>query len=148
MRRLLLVVLAVAVFHLPLVNLQAEPETPTQEVAAQAADQPAAQPAEAAKAEEKAEAKGDEKQQEQPKEEAKPEEAKKTSKSKKADKAASEKKPAIVLLTIKGEYPETTSASGLFGEMQPSLAKLVQRMDAAAADDNVAAVWLKIENPA
>jgi protease-4 len=35
----------------------------------------------------------------------------------------------------------------VFGELQPSLGVLVQRMDAAAADKNVAAVWMKIENP-
>jgi protease IV len=58
------------------------------------------------------------------------------------------KKPVVVLLTLKGEYPERAAAPGLFGELQPSLANLVQRMDAAAADKDVAAVWLKIESPA
>jgi len=32
--------------------------------------------------------------------------------------------------------------------LQPSLAAIVQRMDAAAADKDVVAVWLKIEDPA
>jgi protease IV len=59
----------------------------------------------------------------------------------------STKKPTVVLFTINGQYPEGTSAPELFGEMHPSLSSLIQRMDAAAADKNVAAVWLKIENP-
>ena len=56
------------------------------------------------------------------------------------------KPPTIVQFTIKGDYPEGPSAPGLFGDMQPSLASIVQRMDAAAADKDVRAVWLKIED--
>lgn len=56
------------------------------------------------------------------------------------------KKPAVVFITLKGEYPEGPGAPGLFGELQPSLAALVQRLDAAAADKDVSAVWLKIED--
>ena len=51
-------------------------------------------------------------------------------------------------MTLKGEYPEGAMAPGVFGELQPSLATLVERMDAAAADKSVGAVWLKIEDPA
>lgn len=58
------------------------------------------------------------------------------------------KKPVVVQLTLKGEYPEGAGAPGLFGELQPSLNNLIQRLDAAATDKDVAAVWLRIENPA
>ena len=67
-----------------------------------------------------------------------------------ADKPA-EKKPAkktaqVVRFTIKGDYPEGPSPPALFGEMQPSLATVIERMDEAAADKDVAAVWLQIED--
>ena len=64
-----------------------------------------------------------------------------------AVKAAVEKpsKKLVVQLTLKGEYPEGATAPGLFGELQPALAAIVQRIDAAAADKDVAAVWLKID---
>jgi protease-4 len=55
-------------------------------------------------------------------------------------------KPVVVLMTLKGDYPEGAGSPGMFGNLQPSLANLIQRMDAAAADKNVGAVWLKIEN--
>lgn len=58
------------------------------------------------------------------------------------------KKPVVVQLTLKGEYPEGATAPGLFGELQPSLATLVGRMDAADDDKSVGAVWLKIEDTA
>ena len=70
--------------------------------------------------------------------------AEKTEAAKTTEKQA--KKPTVVQLTLKGEYPEGPGMPGLFGEMQPSLATLVQRMDAAAADKDVSAVWLKIED--
>lgn len=56
------------------------------------------------------------------------------------------KKPSIVVVTLKGEYPEGPGAPGLFGELQPSLAAVIQRLDAAAEDKDVVAVWLKIED--
>ncbi len=78
----------------------------------------------------------------------KPREAKTVAKTQKTEKSEekSVKKPVVVLLTLKGEYPEGAGSPGLFGELQPSLAALVQRIDAAAADKDVAAVWLKIED--
>ena len=51
-----------------------------------------------------------------------------------------------MLLALSGSYPETAGTPGLFGEMKPSLAAVVRRLDAAAADKDVAAVWLKIED--
>ena len=56
------------------------------------------------------------------------------------------KQPAVVCLTIKGDYPEGPAAPGLFGELKPSLSTMVQRMDAAAADKEVRAVWLTIDD--
>jgi protease-4 len=52
----------------------------------------------------------------------------------------------VVRLTIKGEMPEGPTQPGLFGELQPSLTKLLERLDDAAADKAVAAVWLRIED--
>ncbi len=72
--------------------------------------------------------------------------AKKPSTTKTAKSAAD--KPIIVSLTIKGGYPEGPESPGLFSEMQSSLAEMIERMDAAAADQNVRAVWLKIESAA
>ena len=71
-------------------------------------------------------------------------------KEKSADKEAKDKKeakkPTVVLLTLKGAYPEGTSHSSLFGELRPTLASIVERLNAAAADKDVSAVWLKIED--
>ena len=53
----------------------------------------------------------------------------------------------MVCFTIKGDYPEGPSQPGLFGEMQPSLARpIIQRMDQAAEDKTVSAVLLRIED--
>ena len=43
----------------------------------------------------------------------------------------------VVRLTIKGEMPEGPAQPGLFGELQPSLGKLIERLDEAAADKDV-----------
>jgi protease-4 len=59
---------------------------------------------------------------------------------------AAAKKATVVCFTLKGDYREGPAPAGLFGEMQSSLGTLVQRIDAAAADKDVAAVWLKIED--
>jgi protease-4 len=56
------------------------------------------------------------------------------------------KKTLVVVQTIEGEYAEGPTSPGVFGDMKPSLATLVQRLDAAAADKDVAAVWLKIDD--
>jgi len=55
------------------------------------------------------------------------------------------KKATVVQLRIKGSYPEGPTALGLFGELQPSLAAVVRRIDQAAEDEDVSALWLKIE---
>ncbi len=67
---------------------------------------------------------------------------------KKAKPAAgkTEKKTVVVAITLEGEYAEGPTSPGIFGDIQPTLGKLVERLDAAAADKNVAAVWLKIDD--
>ncbi|MEN6404859.1 MAG: signal peptide peptidase SppA [Thermoguttaceae bacterium] len=62
-----------------------------------------------------------------------------------ATKPAGEK-PLLVRLTLKGDFPESAPTPGMFSELQPSLASIIERMDAAAADPNVRAVWLRIED--
>ena len=52
----------------------------------------------------------------------------------------------MVCFTIKGDYPEGPSQPGLFAELQPSLATIIQRMDQAGEDKTVAAVLLRIED--
>ena len=72
-------------------------------------------------------------------------EAKPTTQAKKLAKKAV-KKPVVVRFTLKGSYPEGAGSPGLFSELQPSMAAIIERMDAAAADKDVKAVWLKIED--
>lgn len=73
---------------------------------------------------------------------ASPEKAKKT----KPAAAKVEKKTLVVALTLEGEYAEGPTSPGIFGDITPTLGKLIERLDAAAADKDVAAVWLKIDN--
>jgi protease-4 len=89
---------------------------------------------------------------------AKPEENKagkkaeeKKSEGKKADHKSmatkpAEKKAIVVCFTIKGDYTEGPTQPGLFSEMRPTLATIVQRLDQAAEDKAVAAVLLRIED--
>ncbi len=60
--------------------------------------------------------------------------------------AAAPKKATVVYITLKGDYREGPSPAGLFSELQPSLGTMVGRLDSAATDKDVAAVWLKIED--
>lgn len=69
---------------------------------------------------------------------------KKKSKAKKAKKAK-EKSPVVVKMTLNGDFPEGAPAPGVLGDLQPSLVNTIRRLDSAAEDDDVAAVWLKIE---
>ncbi len=52
----------------------------------------------------------------------------------------------VVRFSLNGEYPEGPSEAGMFGDLQPSLGKLIDRLDEAKADKDVAAVWLRIED--
>jgi len=61
-------------------------------------------------------------------------------------KAAPKPKQATVArMTLGGDYPEGPSAPGLFAEILPSLRRTIGRIDAAAKDDDVDALWLRIE---
>jgi protease-4 len=51
----------------------------------------------------------------------------------------------VVEFTLRGEYPEGPKADGLFGDLQTSLRTLVERIDSAAADDEVKAVLVRID---
>ena len=66
----------------------------------------------------------------------------------KAGKSAAKEsvKNSVVVFTLHGDYPEGPSSPGVFGDLKPSLAAMIERMDAAAADKDVRAVWLKIED--
>jgi len=68
-----------------------------------------------------------------------------TSKSKDHKAKPKTTKANVVRFTIKGDYPEGPTQLGLFGDLKPSLAKMIGRMDQAAEDKDVAAVWLRIE---
>jgi len=109
----------------------------------------------AATAGEKAQPKPAEKHEKPTKKEAKPaekpanKEAKPAEKQAKKEAKAKAKEPKtlkVVRLTIKGELPEGPTQPGLFGDLQPSLGKVIERLDEAAADKAVAAVWLRIED--
>ncbi|HEY4759648.1 MAG TPA: signal peptide peptidase SppA, partial [Thermoguttaceae bacterium] len=65
---------------------------------------------------------------------------------KQTDKSAAVKKPKVVCLTLRGDYPEGPPTVDLFSEMRPSLSELIERIDAAAKDKDVAAVWLKFDD--
>jgi protease-4 len=55
-------------------------------------------------------------------------------------------KANVVRIVLSGSYPEGAPADGLLSEAQPSLKKLIDRLDAAAADKNVQALWLRIDD--
>jgi len=62
--------------------------------------------------------------------------------------AAAEKKTAWAEIVIKGSYPEGASMPGIFGAAVENLAKITERLDRAAADDEIAGLVLEIESPA
>ncbi len=62
-----------------------------------------------------------------------------------AEKATEKGRNAVVRFSLKGDYPEGVSDDGPFGEMQPTLGKLMERLGEAKADKDVKAVWLRIE---
>jgi len=55
------------------------------------------------------------------------------------------KRATVARITLKGDYPEGPGAPGLFAEILPSLRRTIARVDAAAEDDAVDALWLRIE---
>lgn len=61
---------------------------------------------------------------------------------------AAEKKTAWAEIVIKGSYPEGASMPGIFGAAVENLAKIIERLDRAAADDEIAGLVLDIQSPA
>ena len=66
-----------------------------------------------------------------------------TDKSDKAEK--SKAKLSLAVIDIDESYPEGPDKPGVFGDMKPTLAKIIERIDKAAADDKMAGIVLDIE---
>ncbi len=64
-----------------------------------------------------------------------------------ADVAEQELPTAWAEITIKGSYPEGASMPGIFGAAVENLAGIIQRLDRAAADEELAGVLLVIDSP-
>ena len=62
-------------------------------------------------------------------------------------KAAVKKKVTFAAFEIKGSFPETSSQTGLFGDLETSLDKLIARMEKAAESDDVSGILLRLRNP-
>lgn len=73
------------------------------------------------------------------------EEKPKTSDSKVDAAKPTDTKPTVVRITLSGDYPEGPVRVGLFGKPRKSLADVIRRIDHAAEDKEVAALWLRIE---
>ena len=61
-----------------------------------------------------------------------------------AEKSPAPKKATVALITLSGSFPEGPTSMGLFGELQQSLSTAIRRIDQAAEDKDVQAVWLRI----
>ena len=73
------------------------------------------------------------------------------SKSKSSEKAAASKsaektRNVVVRFSLHGEYPEGATSDSPFSDMQPTLSKLMDRLNEAKADKDVKAIWLRIED--
>lgn len=66
-------------------------------------------------------------------------------KAKQSSKETDAKKAKVVCFSLHGEYPENPTSADLFSEIRPSLSVIIDRIDAAAKDKDVAAVWIKFE---
>jgi protease-4 len=53
----------------------------------------------------------------------------------------------LATIAVERDYPEGASAEGLFGEARPHLRELVERLDAAAKDEKIAGVVLRLREP-
>ncbi len=140
MRRLVLIFTAVSLLCVYSPILRASPTEEKEKPAAAAAEKP--KPA----AKKKDAAEGDLKKAAKPKDEDQKKTTKPKKEKKKEQKKAEKKTPLVVKFTLKGDLPEGPPAPGIFGELQTSLATVVKRLDSAAEDEDVSAVWLKIED--
>jgi protease-4 len=68
------------------------------------------------------------------------------SKTQESEKEEPAKKPKVVCFTLRGEYPEGPASADLFSEIRPTLSETIDRIDTAAKDKDVAAVWLKFDD--
>lgn len=64
----------------------------------------------------------------------------------KSKKSARAKTLTVARLTIRGDYSESPSPDGPFGEIKPSLASLIGRFDALVEDKSIDAVVLDLED--
>ncbi len=60
-----------------------------------------------------------------------------------ADKVVKKK---VARLRLKGSFPESPAAIGIFGELEQNLRGMIARLDRAAKDDSISAVVLRIQN--
>jgi len=60
---------------------------------------------------------------------------------------AKKKRITIGRIVLKNDYPEGTSPEGIFGELQPRLQDVLERLDKAAKDDSLAGVLLELRSP-
>jgi hypothetical protein len=77
--------------------------------------------------------------------------ASQTAEKPKTDKPKETKKQSLVRFTLTGEYPEEKDLGflisfGSLGEDGSSLFEIIQRIDAAGKDKDVAAVWLRLDD--
>ncbi len=57
------------------------------------------------------------------------------------------KEVRLASIVIRGSLPEGPTQPGMFGQIQPNLAKTIARLDRAGKDDDVAGVVLRIRGP-
>jgi protease IV len=65
----------------------------------------------------------------------------------KKDSTTDKAKSKVTLATFNFDeaYPEGPGQPGIFGELQPSLAKIIERLDKAAADDKIFGIFIHLE---
>ncbi len=64
-----------------------------------------------------------------------------------ATKSTKPKLIKLAAINIGGEFPETETQVGLFGELEQSLAKTIARIDQASEDDDISGIILALRTP-
>ena len=54
----------------------------------------------------------------------------------------------LATFTLDESYPEGPGQPGIFGDLSPNLAKMIERIDKAAADDKVFGIMIHLEDAA
>jgi len=57
------------------------------------------------------------------------------------------KSTKVAVITIKGALPETAGQVGLFAELEQNLSQVIERLDRAGQDKDIAAVMIEVRNP-